>query len=269
MLDWIHFEYPPVDIFKTSDMKLADSIINGSLIQSMNSELNEYINAKLLWNRKEGFNSSFDDWEQETDEEVDFKLSCTGIYNKLDSQDVINQYIDFLEENKFPTFTVGHTWYEIGVNISSIISNTFNKPKEYSRKATKFSYDNIVIKNEYDFQNVISFLLRPLFPTTEFYPEEKICKIDGNYKIGDFGILGNKIVIEAKYIFDISSKATVIKTIKGLSDFYSYNPNVKVLVFLVLFDEKTDIDKLKLEGYFNNKSSDLPIIVKFIENIYK
>lgn len=136
------------------------------------------------------------------------------------------------------------------------------------KKANSFSFDLLKINREYDFQNLIQLILRPVFPSIQ--PEPVQIKIDNNNKIADFSIYDNKIIIEAKYIYDTSSKNSVLKTINGLADFYSTNSNVKSIIFLVLYNPDVQLDRVQLEGKFSNYSSNnLPIYISFIENIYK
>ncbi|PFK67053.1 hypothetical protein COJ21_24365 [Priestia megaterium] len=264
--DWIREKYPPVDIFKTTDMRNADSIINGSAVQSENVLLDEKLDAIKLWDKKDLLNTSFKRWDQLTDKNVEFVMSYTGFYLTNHPEDVINNYRSLLNEKGIPHFDSGHDWTLLGQSIESIITTAFNKPKNFSKKAKNFSFDTIKINDEYDFQNLIHLLLRSVFPTIQ--PENKVCIIDGNIKIGDFGIGNNKVVIEAKYIKDTSSKNAVMKTIEGLGNFYKSNPNVQLLVFLVLYEPTVSIDPFYLEGIFKNRNAAPPIFVKFIENCY-
>lgn len=264
--DWIREKYPPVDIFKTTDMKSAESIINGSVVQSKDLLLDEKLDAIKLWNKESSWNLEFDRWEQLTDKNVEFIMSCTGFYLPEDPHKVIYNYHSLLSEKGIPYLDTGHDWRDLGYSIEKIITTVFSKPIKFSRKAKNFSFEHIKIKDEYDFQNIIHFLLRPIFPSIQ--PENKVCTIDNNTKIGDFGIENNKVIIEAKYIKDSSSKNAVVKTIKGLEYFYKFNPNVQLLIFFILYEPSVNIDEIYLEDIFKGKNSLVPIIVKFIENTY-
>ena len=118
--------------------------------------------------------------------------------------------------------------------------------------------------NEYDFQNLIHLILRPVFPGIEVEPFE--IKFDENKKYADFALCKNKIVIEAKWIDTTSKKEAVLKTIKGLKDFYSRNGNIECLIFLILYDTSLNIDKSKIESEYSNEYSGKPIFIRLFEN---
>ena len=139
-----------------------------------------------------------------------------------------------------------------------------NKPNSFQKKAKNFSIGSIKLKNEYDFQNLIHLLIRPILPSLE--SENTIIKLDGNTKNADFGVLRNSIIIEAKHICDSSTKNTVLKTIEGLSSFYSDNPNVKLLLFWVLYEKSVKLDCYLLEHRFSSPNNEVPILVKFYRN---
>ena len=73
----------------------------------------------------------------------------------------------------------------------------------------------------------------------------------------------NKIIIEVKHIDTKSKKAEVIKTLEGLKSFYSENPNVACLVFLVLYEKASDLDPVVLQARFSVEYASSLICVKF------
>ncbi|WDH83322.1 nucleotidyltransferase domain-containing protein [Paenibacillus urinalis] len=262
--DWIIGKYPPVDIFKTTDLKVAESIINASLIQA--ESLINKLEAIPLWQKGSGLNADFHRWQQLTDKNVEFQMTVTGVYIPEDPLEIMQDYVRVLNEKGLPTFFLGNDWGTIGYSIQSIITRAFDKPRIYSKAARSFSFDTIKLLNEYDFQNFIHLLLRPIFPTLE--PENVTIKLDGNEKIADFGIGHNRIIIEAKHIRDISTKNTVLKTLDGLSSFYSMNPNVNLVLFFILYEKSVGLDETILEGYYNKYSQVPPIYICFVENTY-
>lgn len=91
-------------------------------------------------------------------------------------------------------------------------------------------------------------------------------KIDGNEKNADFSISNNTLIIEEKYIDSVGKKSSVIKTIEGLYNFYKTQPNVKVVLFLILFERSVAIDKKQLEEKYTDISATPILRCSFIEN---
>ena len=94
-------------------------------------------------------------------------------------------------------------------------------------------------------------------------------KIDGNSKNADFALIGNQIVIEAKWVDDTGKKDAVIKTISGLTNFYTQNPNIRSLIFIVLYKKgHVDIDANALDYIFSYEKLAPPVYVRFIASDY-
>lgn len=268
--DNIHHVYPPLDLFISTDNKTARSLANGSVLnlRSNYTDIVEQIEGKLLWDKQNNFNENISRYRiQKTKKNIDFRM--TIIPNPDNSlHDDLNKCLNKITNTGFRPFFSGKNVLEISQTIINMIKDTFVKPNLFAKKAHSFSFDLLKINREYDFQNLIQLILRPVFPSIQ--PEPVQIKIDNNNKIADFSIYDNKIIIEAKYIYDTSSKNSVLKTINGLADFYSTNSNVKSIIFLVLYNPDVQLDRVQLEGKFSNYSSNnLPIYISFIENIYK
>lgn len=263
--EWLPFDFPSVDLFISYDKTMAMSAANGSYIKKRAEEsLVEQLDAVTLWKKEKGFNEEFTDWEQKSLANVKFEMSILPYYSINDSIQSIEELILKLENDGIKTFYAGSTWRDIALSIIKIVEKALTKPLKYSHQARQFSFDIIKLKTEYDFQNFIHLLLRPLFPTIE--PENIAITIDGNDKFADFGIAKNKIIIEAKHIKDTSSKSAVIKTLEGLKDFYSANSNVKCLIFFVLYEPSVALDENILNGQFDGSSEEIPFFVRFIKN---
>ena len=246
----IHSKYPCVDLFWTIDCKYAQSMMNGSVINFNNSkrdykDIIDQLDAIFLWSEEDEYSTSFDEWEQKSATGVNFPMSIIpSNANKTEAVNV-NEYIEELKRKEILTYYAGSSIKEITESIIKIVRNTFNIPSTYQKRAKNFSFDKIKIENEYDFQNLIHFILKPIFSDIETEPFE--IKFDGSNKIADFAICDNKIVIEAKWIDSVSKKAEVLKTIEGLGDFYKKNPRIESLIFLLLYDKKVDFNKNKIE----------------------
>lgn len=268
---WIHDEFPPVDLFWTYDKIIAQSAANGSSIkfrkdnQAGCKDVVEQVEAILLWDSKNGFTEG-DYWIQEALSDCEYPMSVIPDYSVMDAGTAITDALAALERSGIKTYFAGSTWEEIGHSIVDIIKTSLIKPIKYQKNAKSFSFDTIHLRQEYDFQNLIHLLLRPIFSDIE--SENVAIQIDGNKKIADFGLAANKLIIEAKHIDTTSKKAEVIKTLDGLKSFYSENPNVECLVFLVLYEKTVDLDPVALQARFSKEYSSPLICVEFLENPY-
>ncbi len=267
----IHAVYPCVDLFLTTDYKLAHSIMNGSVIcfnegKWAYKDIIDQLDAILLWSSGNGFSTSFDDWEQRSAIGVDFSMSIIPSNVTAVGNVDVNKYIQKLKKEGIITYYAGGSIGEITESIIKIVRNTFNIPSTYQKRAENFSFNKIKIENEYDFQNLIQFMLKPIFYDIESEPF--MVKFDGNEKYADFALCNNKIVIEAKWINSESKEAEVLKTIEGLGDFYKKNPQIESLVFLLLYEKNMVFDKNKIEEKFTKKYEQCEVIVACIKNTF-
>lgn len=268
---WLHDKFPPVDLFTTIDEINASSVVNGSVVVFRNDgkskNLFEQLDAILLWKEGVGYSGDFSDWTIQTANNVTFQMSIIPSHPMLNFDETFRNALANLEASGIKTFFAGSSWQEIAQSITKMIEIGMKKPSKYSKKAKSYSFDTLKIKDEYDFQNMILTILRPVFP--DICPENFIITVDGNKKIADFGIADNKIVIEAKWINSTGKKNDVVKILKGLKDFYSENSNVKCLIFLILYGSKVDIDKEMMDYKFSYEKSTPQVIVRFIKNEYE
>ena len=270
--DWLPFEYPPVDLFWSYDGLVAKSAANGSAITFRKDDpkkykdLPEQLDAILLWDMEHGFYKNTP-LKQKTLKDIDFKLSIIPSSSANNPACDIKKALERIEQAGIHTFFAGSTIEEISESIISIIQTGMEKPNRFQKKAKSFSYNTIKLNNEYDFHNYIYFLLRPIFKDIEWEPVTVI--IDGNMKIADFGLNQNHIIIEAKWINTDSKKNDVLKTMDGLKNFYSENPQVKCLIFLILYSSNVKLDEVILTERFSRQYSNPPIFFRCIRNTYE
>lgn len=263
--EWLHHEYPYADLFLYDDVGLAQSASNGSKIrlrQEKYSSIEDQLDAILLWDKQNLFNDSFLTWSQKALMDFIPPMSIIPDYEEKPA-DQINRVLAKLEKDGLAPFFSGSSPKEIAEKVIDMVSIALNRPDKWAKKARSFRFD-YELKNEYDFQNLIHLILRPVFPGIEVEPFE--IKFDENVKKADFAVCHNKVVIEAKWIEDSSKKASVLKTIEGLKDFYSRNGNVECLIFLILYDPNVSVDKNKIENEYSNEYSDKPIFIRLFEN---
>lgn len=268
---WLHHEYPPVDLFLSFDRMSAASVVNGSVLRYRKNtergyaDLVDQLDAKKLWDAQSGF-SAFDGWIQKALADGSFPMSIIPDSSADEADQKIADALKELERTGIKTYYAGSSWQDIGKSITEMVRVGLQKPSKFQRRARNFSFDTIRLENEYDFQNLIHLLLRPVFPDMEREPVT--VRIDGNAKLADFGIASNRIVIETKYIDSTGKKAEVLKTLEGLRGFYAQNPNVECLLFLVLYEGSVDIDVVNLESRFSHTFGVPPVRVCFFENPY-
>jgi hypothetical protein len=107
----------------------------------------------------------------------------------------------------------------------------------------------IDLQNEYDFQNLFYLTVKPWLPGLA--REDITIRYDEQEKKADFNLLDNQLIWELKHVKDANTKAAVIKTLPGLSRFYSAHPNVRVAIFAILVDKNVDLDDAKWEADFS------------------
>lgn len=263
-------KYPIVDIF-FCDRGSARSINNGSKLRLREGYANliEQVDAVLLWSEENKFVQNDKILKQKAIKDYNFEMTVIPSYafGSSVSEKIVKKAIQKLEhDNEMDYFFTGLTSQQISYSIVDIIRRGFSLPNNYQKKAKDFSFDKIKITNEYDFQNFIHLLLKPIFPKIECEPFT--VKFDGNEKFADFSVCGGKIVIEAKWIDSASKKNEVLKTLDGLTNFYKQHPNVESLIFLLLYDANIDIDESKIYTR-RNISKGIFLVVECIENIYK
>lgn len=110
---WLHDEYPPVDLFLSTDSITAYSVVNGSKIfyRSDNKkgfkDLIDQIDAISLWDLKDGFNNSFDLWEMRTLIGTEFIMSVIPKNAIRDDVYIFDLFLKDLEYSGIKPFFSG------------------------------------------------------------------------------------------------------------------------------------------------------------------
>lgn len=257
IVEWLNAMFPPIDFFKTIDMKIAESAINGSAISSSSDSLDKKLDAIELWDKTTGFSTSFSDWVQRTRVGVEYPPTMLPL--RFDIVESIRTYNKILDENGFPNTNLGIDWKEIGNKLTKILEVALTIPNKWKRGKT---FNTIVLTNEYDFQNFVEQVIKPWLPTLE--REVTVAKYDGQDKNIDFSINWNTILIEAKHIKDANTEAKALKEIEGIKKFYQSNTQVKLLMFWTLVENSYKMDTHKIEADFSDNIHQPIVLTKFV-----
>lgn len=180
--EWLHEKYPPVDLFTFYDGIYAISVVNGSKVSfrndGRNANLQQQLDAILLWTRECGFSNSYLDWNIETANNITFQMSIIPSYPMTNFDEILKNAMSNLEASGIKTYFAGSTWQEITYSITNMIENAMKKPKSFEKKVKSYSFDTIKLQNEYDFQNMILSILRPIY--LDISPENFMIRIDGD-----------------------------------------------------------------------------------------
>lgn len=248
-------EFEMYDLFLTTDKVRAVSAGNGTYIDFDPSKkycknIIDQLDAKILW-KDNNFDSKIDEWVLKYDKNSYAPKSILPY--RTDSSVIKNN-----------CFFSGSNSLEISKKVIDIIAIVLNENYSYSKRAKKFSPELLKLNDEYDFQNLLQFSLRTIYRDIEREPF--VIKFDNNKKNADFSLNEGKVVIEAKFISDTNQKNSVLKTLEGLKNFYSLNPRVESLIFLIIYNPNVEIDTVKLESSFSRYNKNIEIIVKFYKN---
>ncbi len=267
--EYVEDIHNPFDIFETSSIKCnAKSIKTGGYIFTRPIGFLHKINivkqlqAILLWDKSKSFTKDIETFNHiEVYNDAIFLGSVLPEISNIRSN--LKFVKEYYEEHDIPDTQLGLTEKEILSTISKIIKipfeDTFFSAWLTSGKAKKFNCNCISIKSEYDFQNLIYFILKPWLPSINILTnQDAIIKIDGNNKIADLSF--NNFLIEAKYISDTNSKANIVKTLSGLKAFYHSNPKVRGILFPILCEDGVKIGESELRNLVDDTRTELFII---------
>ena len=105
-------------------------------------------------------------------------------------------------------------------------------------------------------------MVKPWLPQLE--REEVELVYDDQKKISDFSLFEGKLVIELKHVDSDQKKREVIKTLDGLSRFYSRNANVVCLLMVIFVARSVSLDESKWEADYTLFAKEPRIITKVL-----
>ena len=95
--------------------------------------------------------------------------------------------------------------------------------------------------SEYEFQDLFWIAAKPWIQSISRERVEIV--FDEQKKKSDFSINGSRFIIEMKFAKDVDDKRSIVKTLDGLSRFYSENANVQFLMFIIYARRAAQIDR--------------------------
>lgn len=243
--------HPAVDLFDTTSLQNARSYSNNSTVFKRDSydSIIEQIDAKLLWDIENGYNN-----------ENLITYNRQPVLQKVQYIKSVLEYTPLDKDKNIPII-------ELGSDIPrflQILAENITTGIECTKQLNKTKAKNIItpylkLEDEYDFQNLIYLICKPWFHDIESEPF--VVKSNDIERKADFGLSGNRIIIEAKHIRDTNTKNIVIKQLEGIKKYYKENPTIVGILFLILYEKSVFIDKVKLKQTDNEQ-----VYIHFIEN---
>jgi hypothetical protein len=251
----IRWHCPALDLFLVDGGK-AVSCINDSFVQAVSFDaLREKLDAICIWS------GNPDDVDNNAPFEQDLRSDIIYVPTVMDGGEprignwgkAVSEYFQDVEARRLPTKPfVGETPSEVGMFLVDVCNRIVATCDTMATRKTKAAWKPM-LKSEYDFQDAFFISVKPWLP--DLAREETLLQFDDQAKNADFAVLEGRVVVEMKYVADANTKAAVVKTLDGLARFYTRNPRVEVLLFLVLATPTVDIDAPKWQVEF---SSDAP-----------
>ena len=251
-----------LDIFLL-DRGVARSVINESFIRGIdNGDVLRQCGAIKLWSRNEGLvQDSSIPWKLWYASHVDFKK--TMLPNAL----IRMSYDDLrvkLQSDGLPVDPViGETEIEVAEKLIEL-AERITKFRHADFPNSSSARERFVIKpaNEYDLQDLFWIASKPWVQSIA--REEVAIVFDGQEKRSDFSVNGSRFILEMKFAKNPNDKRSIVKTLEGLSNFYTQNANVKFLMIIVYARPAADIDSIQWETSFSRVAGSPKVLVKVI-----
>jgi predicted nucleotidyltransferase len=256
---------PALDFFIVEGAR-ATSCMNDSFVRAASfEELVDKLDAILLWSKSDGFA------EFEFDFEVKWVFSTSidvvhiptvlpsGHIAELSWQTLIKR----AEQSGLPVRPfIGETIDKATAQISDVLQRILMRPSDLGQRGQARCGWTVSLADEYDCQNLFFTVVKPWLPQLE--REEVELVYDDQKKISDFSLFEGKLVIELKHVDSDQKKREVIKTLDGLSRFYSRNANVVCLLMVIFVASSVSLDDSKWETDYTFFTKTPRIITKVL-----
>jgi len=242
---------PALDFFLCAEAR-ATSCSNDSYVYATTfQELITKLDAVKLWTRASGFSDfSFIDsgnWVFETAHVAQFAM--TSLPDEYVGEESWRQKIRIVETHGLPVRPfIGDTISKAAAQISDVARKMIFKSNDLAPRGKARSGWTVDLASEYDCQNLFFTVIKPWLP--ELGREEVTIRYDDQEKSADFSLFRGKLIVEMKFVDSEDKKREVVKTLSGLSNFYSRNANVGYLLFIIYVKEGVALDASKWEAEF-------------------
>lgn len=230
-------------------------------------ELIVRLDGVLLWRRQQGFTDfafrTGGGWTFSALKNSSFPMST--LPDEYLSQQAWLAKIKAVEQSGLPVRPyLGDTLDKAVLLIQEVARKMIFRSDQLPPKGQARGGWTVNLQNEYDCQSLFYSVVKPWLP--ELAREEVTVSFDGQKKLSDFSLFRGKLIIEMKFISDAVSKASVGKTLAGLSEFYSRNANVGCLLVIVYVKSGTvGVDKGRWESEFTSIHTAPSVITIVIE----
>lgn len=249
-----------LDLFILEDGK-ATSVANESYIkEETNEKLIKKVNAVLLYDNDSGESEKLKNIKKiELDKKVNHRLTAlpNGAAECFEIS-ALNKMFKRTRENGLSTKPyLGINTDEASKFVITILRRLVEPAHSVFSRGNASKGWTKKLESEYDFQNLFWIVVKPWLPNLS--REDTVLKYDNQEKKSDFNLFNNQLVMELKHIKDDNSKRAIVKTLEGLKTFYTQHPNVRVLIFGILVEEKVKLDDTKWEADYSYED-ETPIV---------
>ena len=251
-----------LDIF-VLDRGEARSVVNESFIRGDNNgDVLRQCGAIKLWSRGEGLvQDSNIPWKLGYASHIDFtKTMLPNAHIRMSMDDSRAK----LQRDGLPVDPViGETEIEVAERLIKL-AERITKFQRADFPNSSNARDSFVVKpaNEYDVQDLFWIVSKPW---VQSIAREKVAIVfDGQEKRSDFSIRGSRFIMEMKFAKNPNDKRSIVRTLEGLSKFYTENANVKFVMFIIYALRTADIDSVQWETNFSRLAGSPKVLVKVI-----
>lgn len=243
------------DIYKLLGIHLAT---NGRIQSRVNKKFEDsslkykYLIAKVLPEFLDKWHRCIAQIEKEKDPYATVFCFLSTSEQALDYesalQEIVNRDLDLIDlliledvqrllikESLYNTKIINLSAVELILNILQNFGNTVKKITRERRKG----HDNFEINDEYDVQDILYIMLKPIFP--QLIIEEPTPKVGPRYNLIDLVIRDEGIIVEAKMIkeSDTDEKKFIEQLKIDIQSYYLYDKLKHLLVFVYDPQNKT------------------------------
>jgi REase_DpnII-MboI/Nucleotidyltransferase domain len=257
---------PALDLFLAEGGKAVSCENESSVRAASFAELVTKLEAVCFWKRSEGIVETADiDWDVTVPIAVDFIPTAlvTGVPVSGRWPRSFRSFAREIESLDLPVQPyLGATAAEIADFLITELRRAMKARSELTPKGKGIQAE---LRSEYDFQNLFYLTVKPWLPGLG--REDVTIRFDGQEKKADFNLFSSQMIWEMKHVKDANTKASVVKTLAGLSEFYRQHPNVRVAIFAILVEENVDLDDLKWEADFSHQRNQTLVLTRIFRNL--